>query len=99
MAGVAQSMMLNLKVAAEDIRNSLSALVVAGKSDSFELKDMGARISKPPVTGRPFRHHRPRGPEFPWLWPADRDEGRCPDISRRKQFLQLSGQGPRARVR
>lgn len=59
MAGVATSMLINLKVPAEDIRNSLSALVVAGKSGSFELKDMAkefpnltSQVAKFGVTGR-----------------------------------------------
>ena len=59
MAGVATSMMQNLKVPAADVRDALGALVAAGKLGSFELKDMArefpnltSQVSKFGVTGR-----------------------------------------------
>ena len=59
MAGVATSMMQNLKVPADQVRDSLGALVSAGKLGSFELKDMArefpnltSQVSKFGVTGR-----------------------------------------------
>ena len=59
MAGVATSMMQNLKVPASEVRDSLGALVAAGKLGSFELKDMArefpnltSQVSKFGVTGR-----------------------------------------------
>lgn len=59
MAGVATAMMQNLKVPADQVRDSLGALVSAGKLGSFELKDMArefpnltSQVSKFGVTGR-----------------------------------------------
>ncbi|MFD1792074.1 phage tail tape measure protein [Ochrobactrum teleogrylli] len=40
MAGVTTSLLNNLKVPADQIKDSLGALVMAGKAGSFELKDM-----------------------------------------------------------
>lgn len=40
MSGVATSLLNNLKVPADQIKDSLGALVIAGKEGSFELKDM-----------------------------------------------------------
>ncbi|MBN9232773.1 MULTISPECIES: phage tail tape measure protein [Phyllobacteriaceae] len=42
MSGVGISMLNNLKLPADQMRDSLGALVVAGKLGSFELKDMAA---------------------------------------------------------
>ncbi|MGO4558328.1 phage tail tape measure protein [Mesorhizobium sp. 2RAF21] len=42
MSGVGVSMLNNLKLPADQMRDSLGALVVAGKLGSFELKDMAA---------------------------------------------------------
>lgn len=40
MAGVGTAMLNNLKLPADQMRDSLGALVIAGKEGSFELKDM-----------------------------------------------------------
>lgn len=42
MAGVGTSMLQNLKLPADEMRDALGALVVAGKEGAFELKDMAA---------------------------------------------------------
>lgn len=59
MAGVATSLMQNLKVPASQLREAMDGLVVAGKAGSFELKDMAkyfptltGEVAKFGVTGR-----------------------------------------------
>ena len=46
MAGVGTSMLNNLKLPADQMRDSLGALVIAGKEGSFELKDMAQHFPR-----------------------------------------------------
>lgn len=46
MAGVGTAMLNNLKLPADQMRDSLGALVIAGKEGSFELKDMAQHFPR-----------------------------------------------------